>query len=196
MSYDGRRETVYSETVQNAHDRFYSSKRDASYARLLKADYVWLPRELPVVAPLERDGWIAIFRGPRSVVLARRGGAVHTTGAVDRAEVLSRALTAPARSRRFDRYLSLLHQHRDLREDAEILSTRDPRRLVRRAIWEEVHGLVLIEGRRFRSVRLEVEVVHKESQHRWPVSVQKPFVIPSGVSLDDPARLRANHPFS
>ena len=72
VSYDGRRETVYSESVRNAHDRFYSSKRDASYARLLKADYVWLPRELPVILPLERDGWVPIFRGPRSVVLARQ----------------------------------------------------------------------------------------------------------------------------
>jgi hypothetical protein len=72
VSNDGRRETVYSESVRNAHDRFYSSKHDAGYARLLKADYVWLPRGLPVIAPLERDGWAAIFRGPRSVVLARQ----------------------------------------------------------------------------------------------------------------------------
>jgi hypothetical protein len=74
VSYDGRRETVYSESVRNAHDRFYASKDDASYARLLNADYVWLPRELPVIVPLERDGWVSVFRGPRSVVFARQTG--------------------------------------------------------------------------------------------------------------------------
>jgi hypothetical protein len=73
VSYDGRRETAYSERVRNAHDRFYSSKSDASYARLLKADYIWLPRRLPVISALERDGWIPIFRGTRSVVLASSG---------------------------------------------------------------------------------------------------------------------------
>ena len=75
VSYDGRRETVYSEAVQAAHNRFYSSTSDASYARILKAEYIWLPRRLRVVAALERDGWAAIFRGSRSVVLAREAGA-------------------------------------------------------------------------------------------------------------------------
>ena len=74
VSYDGRRETVYSEAVQAAHRRFYASASDASYARILEADYVWLPHRLPVIAPLVRDGWIEIFRGSRSVVLARTGG--------------------------------------------------------------------------------------------------------------------------
>lgn len=74
VSLDGRRETVYSEAVRDAHWRFYLSDSDASYARFLKADYVWLPRRLPVVTPLEQDGWIALFRGPRSVVLARQAG--------------------------------------------------------------------------------------------------------------------------
>ena len=74
VSYDGRRETVYSEAVQAAHRRFYASASDASYARILEADYVWLPHRLPVIAPLVRDGWIEIFRGSRSVVLARKPG--------------------------------------------------------------------------------------------------------------------------
>ena len=66
---------VYSEVVQQAHQRFYSAAPDASYARLLKADYIWLPHRLPAVGLLERDGWVAIFRGTKSVVLAREGGA-------------------------------------------------------------------------------------------------------------------------
>jgi hypothetical protein len=75
VSYDGRRETVYSETVQKAHQRFYSKSPDAGYARLLKADYIWLPHRMPVIELLKRDGWVEIFRGSRSVVLARKAGA-------------------------------------------------------------------------------------------------------------------------
>ncbi len=75
VSYDGRRETVYSEAVQQAHQRFYSKSPDAGYARQLQADYVWLPHRLPVVPLLERDGWVPIFRGARSIVLSREVGA-------------------------------------------------------------------------------------------------------------------------
>ena len=74
VSYDGRRETVYSPAVQEAHNRFYSSRDDASYAKALKADYIWLPHRLPVIGPLGRDGWVAVFRGSESVVLAREAG--------------------------------------------------------------------------------------------------------------------------
>jgi hypothetical protein len=72
VSYDGRRETVYSAEVQTNHLRFYFGVRDTSYARILKADYVWLPRRLPVNAALDRDGWVRIFEGPRSVIYARQ----------------------------------------------------------------------------------------------------------------------------
>ena len=71
VSYDGRRETVYSAAVQNAHTRFYLSADDAGYARILNSDYVWLPHRLPVNAALERDGWLVIFKGPKSVMYAR-----------------------------------------------------------------------------------------------------------------------------
>ena len=74
VSYDGRRETVYSRAVQDAHNRLYRSAAAAGYARALGADYIWLPRRLPVVAALEQDGWIAIFGGADSVVLAREPG--------------------------------------------------------------------------------------------------------------------------
>jgi hypothetical protein len=74
VSYDGRRETVYSAAVQADHLRFYSSRRDAGYARRLKADYVWLPQWLPVNDALEHDGWVAIFKGPQSTIYARKAG--------------------------------------------------------------------------------------------------------------------------
>ena len=74
VSYDGRRETVYSEAVQKAHLRFYAGTPDAGYAAALKADYIWLPLRLPVVGELKRVGWVEIFRGPRSVVLAQEAG--------------------------------------------------------------------------------------------------------------------------
>jgi len=70
VSYDGRRETVYSERVRHAHQQFYAG--DAAYARRIQGDYVWIPRTLPVVRRLLDEGWVAIFEGPRSVVLAAK----------------------------------------------------------------------------------------------------------------------------
>lgn len=72
VSYDGRRETVYSSRVREDHGRFYSSRTDAAYARHLDADLAWLPARLPVVRALVNDGWVRIFDGGVSVVLSRR----------------------------------------------------------------------------------------------------------------------------
>lgn len=72
VSYDGRRETVYSGQVRQAHQDFYAG--DARYARRLGAHYIWVPKSLPVVQPLLEDGWVSVFRGSRSVVLAPAGG--------------------------------------------------------------------------------------------------------------------------
>jgi hypothetical protein len=77
VSYDGRRETVFSEAVREAHLNFYSKTPDAGYANRVKADYIWLPRRLPVIDLLLKDGWIAIFGGTQSVVLARRAGMTY-----------------------------------------------------------------------------------------------------------------------
>lgn len=74
VSYDGRRETVYSEAVRTAHTRFYRGI-EPDYARQIGADYVWLPKALPVVGMLPAEGWVQIFEGARSVVFARRPGA-------------------------------------------------------------------------------------------------------------------------
>ena len=73
VSYDGRRETVYSNTVIEANGRFYKGL-DPGFARRIGADYVWLPLWLPVVKQLPREGWVPIFTGPRSVIFARTAG--------------------------------------------------------------------------------------------------------------------------
>jgi hypothetical protein len=77
VSYDGRRETVYSEAVRRAHLEFYSPTPDASYADRIGADYVWVPRRLSVVNLLTAAGWVRIFQGTQSVVLSRRDGGPH-----------------------------------------------------------------------------------------------------------------------
>jgi len=74
VSYDGRRETVYSAAVQRAHMNFYFNERDARYADDVNADYVWIPNSLRVVRALERAGWVAIFRGSKSVIYSRHTG--------------------------------------------------------------------------------------------------------------------------
>jgi hypothetical protein len=73
VSYDGRRETVYSERVNAAHRRFYAGL-DPAYPDEVGADYVWLPNGLPVVKLLPSRGWVPIFKGLRSVIFARAPG--------------------------------------------------------------------------------------------------------------------------
>jgi hypothetical protein len=74
VSYDGRRETVYSDVVRDAHGRFYTGTTEAAYADRIHADYIWIPRRLPVVDALRRAGWMPIYEGPKSVVLSRLAG--------------------------------------------------------------------------------------------------------------------------
>jgi hypothetical protein len=74
VSYDGRRETVYSTIVQDSQQRLYSDTPDVTVVRTLGADYIWLPHRLAAVGLLLQDGWIEVFRGRRSVVLGRNGG--------------------------------------------------------------------------------------------------------------------------
>jgi hypothetical protein len=70
VSIDGRRETVYSEDLQTAHLNFFFGNR-TTLPDELGADYVWVPEKLPVVNRLVKAGWVDVFRGPVSVVLAR-----------------------------------------------------------------------------------------------------------------------------
>jgi hypothetical protein len=73
VSMDGRRETVYSPAVVDAHMRFYAGEPGAfQYAEDLRPDYILLPAALPVVEELLRHGWRSACRGPTSVLLTRR----------------------------------------------------------------------------------------------------------------------------
>jgi hypothetical protein len=72
VSLDGRRETVYTDRMVGEHLDFYFDRpagRDLSDR--LTPDLIWLPSTLPIVSRLMREGWVSIYRGPVSVVLAR-----------------------------------------------------------------------------------------------------------------------------
>jgi hypothetical protein len=72
VSVDGRRETVYSERVQDGHLRFYfDAPGGATLPDTLRADYVWIPWHLPAASRLAREGWSEIYRGDQSVIFAR-----------------------------------------------------------------------------------------------------------------------------
>jgi len=72
VSIDGRRETVYSDPVMQKHLNFYyvPASADAFLAETLP-DHIWLPVDLPVVSSLLADGWMPLYRGPRSIWLSR-----------------------------------------------------------------------------------------------------------------------------
>jgi hypothetical protein len=73
VSYDGRRETVYSKRVRDLHDQLYEGTPEGrSYLASLEADLAWLPAHLPAVAMLREAGWSERFRGPKSVLLTRQ----------------------------------------------------------------------------------------------------------------------------
>jgi len=72
VSNDGRRETVYSERVRQAHAIIYADKPGAIVTlERMQPDHVWLPVESPTIARLQKAGWNTVFRGPQSVVLTR-----------------------------------------------------------------------------------------------------------------------------
>lgn len=76
VSMDGRRETVYSAEVVDAHFRFYFGTADEwRYVDSVKADYVWVPKHLPVVRQMQRHGWHRMCEGRSSILLARE---LHT----------------------------------------------------------------------------------------------------------------------
>jgi hypothetical protein len=68
---DGRRETVYSTEVVDAHFDFYFGS-NWRYADHIKADYVWIPKQLPVARELQRHGWHRLCEGKLSILLSRQ----------------------------------------------------------------------------------------------------------------------------
>jgi hypothetical protein len=97
VSMDGRRETVYSDATIDGHLLLYGGRKEGlAYLDTLESDYVWLPRLLPVSSTLQSRGWVPIFQGPYSVLLARSDLAPHhsaTTAAVH--ESASRCFPGP-----------------------------------------------------------------------------------------------------
>lgn len=72
VSFDGRRETVYSDAFITSHTRLYENPAsEQAFLQRLAPDYAWLPSSLPLVGELEREGWSRLYSGPVSVVLAR-----------------------------------------------------------------------------------------------------------------------------
>jgi hypothetical protein len=75
VSVDGRRETVYSARFLREHDELDAHPdENAAMLASLNADYAWLPARMPLVRTLDAQGWVRIFTGETSVVLARRPG--------------------------------------------------------------------------------------------------------------------------
>jgi hypothetical protein len=72
VSIDGRRETVYSDQVMQKHLNFYYVPAStAGFLAETIPDHIWLPVNLPVVPNLLADGWMPLYRGPRSIWLSR-----------------------------------------------------------------------------------------------------------------------------
>jgi hypothetical protein len=81
VSIDGRRETVYSDSLIGSHMAFYLGEQTAlDLPTRIAADYVWVPKWIPVVPKLRNAGWTAVFEGPQSIILTRPGsGSPHMT---------------------------------------------------------------------------------------------------------------------
>jgi hypothetical protein len=78
VSMDGRRETVYSAALLQAHNEFYRNESGArEFLERLSPDYIWLPKTLPVSPMITGWGWTTIFETGRSTVWAR--GKLRTT---------------------------------------------------------------------------------------------------------------------
>ena len=74
VSIDGRRETVYSDDLIGRHMAFYLGEPTAiDLPTRIAADYVWVPKWIPVVSRLRDAGWTAVFEGPQSIILTPPG---------------------------------------------------------------------------------------------------------------------------
>jgi hypothetical protein len=72
VSMDGRRETVYGPALISDHLKFYFGTLDEwRYADSLNADYVLIPRHLPVARTLQLHGWNVLCEGQASILLTR-----------------------------------------------------------------------------------------------------------------------------
>jgi hypothetical protein len=78
VSIDGRRETVYSDELIAKHMAFYLGDSTAiDLPTRISADYIWVPKWIPVVPKMRDNGWAPIFEGPQSIILARSASDIH-----------------------------------------------------------------------------------------------------------------------
>jgi hypothetical protein len=74
VSMDGRRETVYSDRLIQAHRRFYAADESAAaFLAELNPDFVWVARRLPIADKLSGMGQQQIFANATSAIFARAG---------------------------------------------------------------------------------------------------------------------------
>lgn len=85
VSMDGRRETVYSDSVLAAHWAFYRNENEAwRYPGAIGANRIWLPKHFPVVPVLLDRGWRVAFENDVSVVLSADSGPASFQDHLDR----------------------------------------------------------------------------------------------------------------
>lgn len=78
VAIDNRRETVYSDAVVQANQRF-ADGLDPEYPDRIGAEAVWWPAtDARVIEQLTDRGWSRRFDGPRTVILMRSAGPVVT----------------------------------------------------------------------------------------------------------------------
>ena len=84
VSMDGRRETIYSDRVLADHWAFYKNQGNAAaYPDAIKADQIWLPKDLPIVAVLRDRGWHVAFESDVSIVFTRNAEPPRITSGLD-----------------------------------------------------------------------------------------------------------------
>jgi hypothetical protein len=97
VSMDGRRETVYSDRSVDLHLDMYLALDDGlAYLDSLQADYVWVPRELPLASTLmQSPAWTPAYRGGRSIIFARSDLLPAGTPVQEGADVQCRCFPGP-----------------------------------------------------------------------------------------------------
>jgi len=71
VSFDGRRETVYSDAFIARHMAFYAAAPGwERFLAELRPDAAWLPSDVPVARQMVAAGWHVVHRSERAVVLA------------------------------------------------------------------------------------------------------------------------------
>jgi hypothetical protein len=85
VSMDGRRETIYSDRVLADHWAFYKNQGNnaTAYPDAIKADQIWLPKDLPIVPVLRDRGWHVAFESDVSIVFSRSAEPSRVTSGSD-----------------------------------------------------------------------------------------------------------------